>query len=288
MDGKALAERVRADVADDVESLGRPVGLATVLVGDDPASATYVRSKRRACEEVGIAAFDHELGADVSEEALLGLVAELNADEGVTGILVQLPLPAQIDERRVIAAIDPAKDVDGFHPVNAGLLLRGEPALVPATPAGVMELLRAYDVPLEGARAVVVGRSNIVGKPLALLLLAANATVTVCHTRTRELAALVREADVAVAAVGRAGTLTAAMVKPGAAVVDVGINRVDGRVVGDVAEDVREVAGLLTPVPGGVGPMTIAMLLRNTVRAARYQAGDLVFPGVPGYSSGAA
>ncbi len=288
MDGKALAERVRADVAREVEALGRPVGLATVLVGDDPASATYVRAKQRACEEAGIESFDHELSAETSEDALLSLVRDLNADERVTGILVQLPLPAEIDEARVIAAVEPVKDVDGFHPLNAGLLLQGAPALVPATPAGVMELLRAYDVPLEGARAVVVGRSNIVGKPLSLLLLAANATVTVCHTRTRELASLVREADVVVAAAGRAGTVTASMVKPGAAVVDVGINRVDGRIVGDVAEDVREVAGLVTPVPGGVGPMTIAMLLANTVRASRYQAGELVFPGGRGYSSDAA
>jgi methylenetetrahydrofolate dehydrogenase (NADP+) / methenyltetrahydrofolate cyclohydrolase len=288
MDGTALAEQVRADVARDVEALGRPVGLATVLVGDDPASATYVRAKRRACAEAGIESFDHELPAETTEDALVSLVRELNADERVTGILVQLPLPAQVDEERVIATVEPVKDADGFHPLNAGLLLQGAPALVPATPAGVMELLRAYDVPLEGARAVMVGRSNIVGKPLSLLLLAANATVTVCHTRTRELASVVRQADVVVAAAGRAGTVTASMVKPGATVVDVGINRVDGRVVGDVAEEAREVAGLLTPVPGGVGPMTIAMLLANTVRASRYQAGELVFPGRQGYSSGAA
>jgi methylenetetrahydrofolate dehydrogenase (NADP+)/methenyltetrahydrofolate cyclohydrolase len=288
MDGKALAGRVRADIAREIEALGRPVGLATVLVGDDPASATYVRTKRRACAEAGIESFDHELPAETSEDALVSLVRELNADERVTGILVQLPLPAQIDEARVIAAVEPVKDVDGFHPLNAGLLLQGAPALVPATPAGVIELLRAYDVPLEGARAVMVGRSNIVGKPLSLLLLAANATVTVCHTRTRELTAVVREADLVVAAAGRAGTVTAAMIKPGATVVDVGINRVDGRVVGDVAEEVREVAGLLTPVPGGVGPMTIAMLLANTVRASRYQADELVFPGRRRYSAGAA
>ena len=288
IDGKAVAEQVRADVARDVEALGRPVGLATVLVGDDPASATYVRAKQRACAEAGIASFDHELSADTSEDALLSLVGELNADERVTGILVQLPLPAQIDEAGVIAAVKPVKDVDGFHPLNAGLLLQGTPGLVPATPAGVMELLRAYDVPLEGARAVMVGRSNIVGKPLSVLLVAANATVTICHTRTRDLASVVREADLVIAAAGRAGTITARMVKPGAAVVDVGINRVDGRLVGDVAEDVREVAGLVTPVPGGVGPMTIAMLLANTVRASRYQAAELVFPGTRGYSADAA
>jgi methylenetetrahydrofolate dehydrogenase (NADP+)/methenyltetrahydrofolate cyclohydrolase len=287
MDGKALAERVRADVAREVIAVGRPIGLATVLVGDDPASATYVRSKQRACAEAGIDSFDHQLPAETSEDALLALVRELNADERVTGILVQLPLPAHIDEERVVAAVEPVKDVDGFHPLNAGLLLQGAPALVAATPAGVMELLRAYEVPLEGARAVIVGRSKIVGKPLALLLLAANATVTVCHTRTRELESVVREADVVVAAAGRAETVTAPMVKPGATVIDVGINRVDGRLVGDVAEDAREVAGLLTPVPGGVGPMTIAMLLVNTVRASRYQAGELVFPGRRRYSADA-
>jgi methylenetetrahydrofolate dehydrogenase (NADP+) / methenyltetrahydrofolate cyclohydrolase len=288
MDGKALAERVRVEVARDVAALGRPVALATVLVGDDPASATYVRAKRHACAEAGIDSFDHELPDQTSEGALLSLVEEMNADERVTGILVQLPLPAHFDEERVIATVEPVKDVDGFHPLNAGLLLQGAPALVPATPAGVMELLRAYDVRLEGALAVMVGRSKIVGKPLSLLLLAANATVTVCHTRTRGLASVVREGDVVVAAAGRAGTVTAPMVKPGATVIDVGINRVDGRVVGDVAEDVREVAGLLTPVPGGVGPMTIAMLLANTVQASRYQAGELVFPGGRRYSSGAA
>ena len=228
---------------------------------------------------MGIEPIHHELGADTSEEALLGLVADLNADDRVTGILVQLPLPDHIDEGRVIRAIAPIKDVDGFHPASAGHLLQGEPTFVAATPAGIMEILRAYEIPLEGARAVVVGRSNIVGKPMALLLLAENATVTMCHSRTRDLPGVVREADVVVAAVGRAGMVTREMVREGAAVVDVGINRVDGKVVGDVAEDVREVAGFLTPVPGGVGPMTIASLLRNTVRAAGYQQGSLAFPG---------
>ena len=278
MDGRALAARVRADVARELEELGEPVGLATVLVGDDPASELYVRRKREACREVGIEAFDHHLAAGVSEDDLLGLVAELGTDERVTGILVQLPLPDHIDEDRTIAAIPATKDVDGFHPLNAGFLLHGRPAITPATPAGIVELLHAYDVPLAGARAVVVGRSNIVGKPLALLLLSAHATVTVCHTRTRDLASVTREADVLVAASGRAGLITEGMVKPGATVVDVGVNRVDGRVVGDVAEEVRSVAARLTPVPGGVGPMTIAMLLKNTVRAARYAAGQLVFP----------
>jgi methylenetetrahydrofolate dehydrogenase (NADP+) / methenyltetrahydrofolate cyclohydrolase len=279
MDGKALAARVRAEVAREVEEIGRPVGLATVLVGDDQASAIYVRRKQEACEEVGIEPIHHELSADAPEQELLALVAELNGDERVTGILVQLPLPDHMDEGRVIRSLAPVKDVDGFHPVSAGHLLQGEPTFVAATPAGIMEILRAYEIPLLGARAVVVGRSNIVGKPMALLLLGEHATVTVCHSRTRDLAAVVREADVVVAAVGRAGMVTRDMVKAGAAVVDVGINRVEGKVVGDVAEDVREVAGHLTPVPGGVGPMTIASLLRNTVRAARYQGGLLAFPG---------
>jgi methylenetetrahydrofolate dehydrogenase (NADP+)/methenyltetrahydrofolate cyclohydrolase len=279
MDGKALAAQVRAELAGEVAELGRPIGLATVLVGEDEASALYVRSKQNACREVGIEPIHHELSSGTSENELLALVADLNADEGVTGILVQLPLPDHMDEGRVIRSIAPIKDVDGFHPMSAGHLLQGQPTFVAATPAGIMELLRTYEIPLEGARAVVVGRSNIVGKPVSLLLLAENATVTMCHSRTQDLATVVREGDVVVAAVGRAGMVTKDMVKPGATVIDVGINRVDGKVVGDVAEDVREVAGHLTPVPGGVGPMTIASLLRNTVRAARYQAGVLAFPG---------
>jgi methylenetetrahydrofolate dehydrogenase (NADP+) / methenyltetrahydrofolate cyclohydrolase len=278
MDGTALAARVRGQVAREVAELGRPVGLATVLVGEDPASAIYVRSKRKACEEAGIESIHHELGAETSEQELLDLVGDLNGDDRVTGILVQLPLPEQIDEERVIQAIAPVKDVDGFHPANAGFLLLGRPTLPPCTPAGIMELLREYDVPLKGARAAVIGRSNIVGKPIGLLLLAEHATVTMCHSRTRDLAGVVREADVVVAAVGRAGTVTAETVKPGATVIDVGINRVDGAVVGDVDRSVREVAGLVTPVPGGVGPMTIAMLLTNTLRAARFQAELLAFP----------
>jgi methylenetetrahydrofolate dehydrogenase (NADP+) / methenyltetrahydrofolate cyclohydrolase len=278
MDGKALAERVRGEVAQEVERLARPVGLATVLVGDDPASEIYIRRKQEACREVGIEPFDHKLSTEASEEELLRLVAELNADERVTGILCQLPLPEQIDEDRIIRSLSPLKDVDGFHPFSAGHLLQGTPTFVAATPAGIMEILREYEVELLGARAVVVGRSNIVGKPMALLLLAEHATVTICHSRTRDLPAVVRDADVVVAAVGRAGMITGDMVRGGATVVDVGINRVEGKVVGDVAEDVRGKAGLLTPVPGGVGPMTIASLLRNTVRAAGYQAGELAFP----------
>jgi methylenetetrahydrofolate dehydrogenase (NADP+)/methenyltetrahydrofolate cyclohydrolase len=278
MDGKALAAQVRARVAEEVAEHGGAIGLATVLVGDDPASAIYVANKRKACEEAGIESIHHELPADTTEEELLGLVDELNADDRVTGILVQLPLPHQIDDDRVIRAIDPIKDVDGFHPVNAGFLLQGRPTLLPATPSGIMELLRAYEIPLVGANAVVVGRSNIVGKPVALLLLAEHATVTIAHSRTRELPEVLRAADVVVAAVGRAQMVTAEIVKPGATVVDVGINRVDGKVVGDVDEGVREVAGHVTPVPGGVGPMTIAMLLANTVRAARYQSRGLAHP----------
>jgi methylenetetrahydrofolate dehydrogenase (NADP+)/methenyltetrahydrofolate cyclohydrolase len=278
MDGKALAERVRGEVANEVAEIEHPIGLATVLVGEDPASAVYVRSKQKACREVGIEPIDHQLPADTAEADLLALVEKLNADEGVTGILVQLPLPDQIDEDRVIRSISPIKDVDGFHPFSAGHLFQGSPTFVAATPAGIMEILRAYDVGLVGARAVVIGRSNIVGKPMALLLLAEHATVTICHSRTRDLPAVVREADVVVAAVGHPDTVTADMVREGATVVDVGINRTEEGLVGDVAADVRDKAGLLTPVPGGVGPMTIASLLRNTIRAARYQTGALAFP----------
>jgi methylenetetrahydrofolate dehydrogenase (NADP+) / methenyltetrahydrofolate cyclohydrolase len=278
MDGKALAERVRKEVAGEVAALGRPVGLATVLVGDDPASAVYVRSKQKASREVGIEPFDHNLSSDTSQEDLLALVEQLNEDDAVTGILVQLPLPDQIDEDHIIRSINPIKDVDGFHPFNAGHLFQGSPTFVAATPAGIMEILREYRVELEGARAVVIGRSNIVGKPMALLLLVEHATVTICHSRTRDLPAVVREADVVVAAVGHPQTVTADMVREGATVIDVGINRTDEGLVGDVAQDVGEKAGLLTPVPGGVGPMTIASLLRNTVRAARYQSGELAFP----------
>jgi methylenetetrahydrofolate dehydrogenase (NADP+) / methenyltetrahydrofolate cyclohydrolase len=278
MDGKALAGRVRAEVADEVREFGRSIGLATVLVGDDPASAIYVRSKQKACREVGIEPIDHQLPPNTSEADLLSLVGQLNADDAVTGILVQLPLPEQIDEDRVIRSIRPIKDVDGFHPFSAGHLFQGSPTFVAATPAGIMEILRAYDVELKGARAVVIGRSNIVGKPMALLLLAEHATVTICHSRTRDLPGVVREADVIVAAVGHPNTVTEDMVREGATVVDVGINRTEEGLVGDVAADVGDKAGLLTPVPGGVGPMTIASLLRNTVRAGRYQSGALAFP----------
>ncbi|HUH14695.1 MAG TPA: bifunctional 5,10-methylenetetrahydrofolate dehydrogenase/5,10-methenyltetrahydrofolate cyclohydrolase [Gaiellaceae bacterium] len=278
MDGKALAARIRAEVATEVAAFERPIGIATVLVGDDPASDVYIRMKHKATLEVGMEARDLRLPGETAEDELLALVAELNADAAVDGILVQLPLPAHIDESRVIRAVDPLKDVDGFHPVNAGLLLAGTPGHVPGTPLGVLELLDEYGVELEGANAVVVGRSGIVGKPVALLLLHRHATVTICHSRTRDLAAETSRADVLVAAVGVPGIVTAGMVKEGAAVVDVGINRTEAGLVGDVAGDIAERAGLFTPVPGGVGPMTIAMLLKSTLRAARYRTGVLAHP----------
>ena len=278
MDGKALAARIRAEVAAEVAAFERPIGLATVLVGDDPASDVYIRMKHKATLEVGIEARDLRLPATTSEEELLALVAELNADDAIDGILVQLPLPGGIDERRVIRAVDPVKDVDGFHPVNAGLLLAGSPAHVPGTPLGVLALLDEYEVELQSANAVVIGRSDIVGKPAALLLLHRHATVTVCHSRTRDLATETLRADVLVAAVGVPGIVQPGMVKEGAAVIDVGITRTKDGLVGDVDPAVAERAGLLTPVPGGVGPMTIAMLLRSTIRAARYRTGVLAHP----------
>jgi methylenetetrahydrofolate dehydrogenase (NADP+) / methenyltetrahydrofolate cyclohydrolase len=268
MDGAGLAERIRAQVADEVKELGE-VGLTTILVGEDPASDVYIRRKQDAAKEVGILARDYRLEEKTTEDEVLDLVGRLNRDDGVDGILVQLPLPGHIDEQRVIEAGDPAKDVDGFHPVNAGRLSLGLDGLVAGTPTGILTLLDEYDVPLSGARAVVVGRSNIVGKPVALLLLARNATVTICHSRTADLAAETRRADVLVVAVGHAGLITPDMVKEGATVVDVGMNRTDEGLRGDVDPAVMERAGLMTPVPGGVGPMTIASLLRNTVKAAR-------------------
>jgi len=278
MDGKALAERTRGEIAEEVRELGE-IGLATVLVGDDPASDIYIRLKHKAAAEVGINAKDIRLASQTIEEELLAQVAELNADESIDGLLVQLPLPSQIDEARVIRAIDPVKDVDGLHPLNFGQLVLGRPAHVGATPVGVMRLLEEYDVQLEGSRAVVVGRSDIVGKPAALLLLHANATVTVCHSRTRDLGAVTREADVLVVAVGRANVIGPDDVREGATVVDVGMNRGDDGVVGDVDPAAAERAGLITPVPGGVGPMTIAMLLESAVKAAKYRRGLLAFPG---------
>jgi methylenetetrahydrofolate dehydrogenase (NADP+)/methenyltetrahydrofolate cyclohydrolase len=274
IDGKAVAAAVRRQVATEVASFaaerGRTPLLTTVIVGDDPASEVYVRNKHRACEEAGMRSAHHGLAAETSEAELLRLVTELGEDEDVDGILVQLPVPAHIDPDRVVAAIDPAKDVDGLTPVNAGLLAHGMPGLVPCTPSGVMELLRHEGVELEGAEAVVVGRSKLVGVPVARLLLAANATVTVCHSRTRDLAATCRRADVLVAAVGSPRLLGAEAVKPGAVVIDVGVNRTDDGLVGDVDfEAAVDIAAAITPVPGGVGPMTIAMLLVNTLAAAR-------------------
>ncbi|MGH3104304.1 MAG: bifunctional 5,10-methylenetetrahydrofolate dehydrogenase/5,10-methenyltetrahydrofolate cyclohydrolase [Gaiellaceae bacterium] len=277
MDGRALGERIRAAVAEEVAALGG-LGLATVLVGDDPASQIYIRGKHEAAEAAGIAPTDVRLPADVGEEELLALIDRLNADDGVDGILVQLPLPGHIDEARVIRAVDPEKDVDGLHPLNAGLLYLGRQTLVPATPLGIMALLDEYRVPVAGARAVVVGRSPLVGKPTAMLLLQGNATVTVCHSRTDDLARHTLDADVLVAAVGMPGLIGADMVKAGSTVIDVGTNRTDAGLVGDVDPGAAEVAAFATPVPGGVGPMTIALLLQNTVRAARYRRGRLAFP----------
>jgi methylenetetrahydrofolate dehydrogenase (NADP+) / methenyltetrahydrofolate cyclohydrolase len=278
MDGRALAERIRVEVANEVEGLEAAPGLATVLVGDDPASDIYIRNKHKAAREVGIEAFDHRLSQDSSEEDVLGLVQELNDKDEIDAILVQLPLPKGVDENKVIRAVEPIKDVDGFHPFNAGQLYLGEPTHVPATPLGILALLDEYDVELEGADAVVIGRSQIVGKPVAHLLLQRNATVTLCHSRTKDLAGRARQADVLVVATGQAGLVDAEDVKPGAVVVDVGINRTETGIVGDVDPAAAERAGRITPVPGGVGPMTIAMLLRSTVRAARYRKGLLAYP----------
>jgi len=280
MDGRALGERIRAEVAEEVKGLERAPGLATVLVGDDPASDIYIRNKHKAAREAGIDARDHRLSKDVSEEDVLGLVEELNENDEIDAILVQVPLPAGMDENRVIRALEPIKDVDGFHPFNAGQLYLGEPTHVPATPLGIVALLDEYDVELEGASAVVIGRSEIVGKPVAHLLLLRNATVTICHSRTKDLAERARAADVLVVATGRAGLVGADEVKEGAAVIDVGINRTDTGIIGDVDPAAADRAGLITPVPGGVGPMTIAMLLRSTVRAARYRRGLLAYPQV--------
>jgi methylenetetrahydrofolate dehydrogenase (NADP+) / methenyltetrahydrofolate cyclohydrolase len=279
IDGKAVAERIRGEVADEARELGE-VGLATVLVGDDPASEIYIGLKQKAAAEAGIHARDVRLSSHTTEDELLAEVQQLNADDAIDGVLVQLPLPDQIDEARIIRAIDPVKDVDGLHPLNFGQLVLGRPAHVGATPVGVMRLLEEYDVPLEGASAVVVGRSDIVGKPAALLLLHANATVTMCHSRTKDLGAVTREADVLVVAVGQASVIGPGDIREGATVIDVGMNRGEAGVVGDVDPASAERAGLITPVPGGVGPMTIAMLLASAVKAAKYRRGLVAFPGV--------
>jgi len=272
IDGKALAARVREEVAAKVAELG-DVGLTTVLVGDDPASHVYINGKHKAATAAGIHANDLRLPADTPEDELLALLADLNADDSVDGILVQLPLPSHIDETKAIAAIDPGKDVDGFHPVNAGLLYLGRPTVVPGTPLGIMRMLAEYRIELQGARAVVVGRSSIVGKPMAHLLLQANATVTICHSRTVDLQRHTLDADVLVAAVGQLHLIGAEMVKAGATVIDVGMNRTADGLFGDVDPGAMERAAYMTPVPGGVGPMTIAMLLENTVTAARARRG---------------
>ncbi|MBK6691573.1 MAG: bifunctional methylenetetrahydrofolate dehydrogenase/methenyltetrahydrofolate cyclohydrolase FolD [Myxococcales bacterium] len=284
LDGKKLAETVRGEVKEGVlafvKRFGRAPGLHVILVGDDPASAVYTRNKEKASKEVGMNGELHRLPAETSEAELLALIARLNDDASVDGILVQLPLPKSIREMAVLDAVSPAKDVDGFHPQNAGLLASGRPALVPCTPRGSMRLIRESGAKLAGAHAVVVGRSNIVGKPMAQLLLAEHATVTIAHSRTSDLASVCRSADVLVAAVGKAELIRGSMIKPGAIVIDVGINRVPAeepgktKLVGDVAfAEAKEVAGAITPVPGGVGPMTIACLLENTLRAAWLREG---------------
>lgn len=277
IDGKALAEKLRAKIADEVSTFTVETGvtphLAAVLVGEDPASAVYVRNKERACAKVGIKSTLHRLAAETTQAELLELIGTLNQDSCVHGILVQLPLPAQIREKSVLDAVSVMKDVDAFHPENVGLIVQGRPRFLPCTPYGVQQMLIHHGVQISGAHAVVIGRSEIVGKPLANMLLqkgeAANATVTVCHSRTRNLKAITRQADILVAAIGLPRFVKADMVKPGAAVIDVGINRVEEKLVGDVDFDqVREVAGAISPVPRGVGPMTITMLLRNTLTAA--------------------
>jgi methylenetetrahydrofolate dehydrogenase (NADP+)/methenyltetrahydrofolate cyclohydrolase len=278
MSGKPLAERIRAEVAEEVKAIGR-IGLVTVLVGDDPASDVYIRLKHKAATEAGFDATDLRLPTETTEQALLAKLAELNASDDVDAILVQLPLPDHIDEARIIRAVAPAKDVDGFHPLNAGELYLGRPAIVSATPRGVMALLAEHRVELDGARVVVIGRSAIVGKPVSMLLQQANATVTVCHSHTQDLARHTLDADVLVAAAGFPALVTADMVKQGSVVVDVGMNRTEAGLVGDVDPAAAEVAAFMTPVPGGVGPMTIACLLENAVQCARYRRGELAYPG---------
>ena len=278
LDGKALAAEIRSEVKTQVAALaekGVSTALAVILVGDDSASQVYVRNKIKACADTGIRSLEFRMPAETTQQQLLAKIAELNADENVDGILVQLPLPKQINADAVIAAIDPAKDVDGFHVANAGALVTGKQGFVPCTPFGVMRLIGKSGVNPRGKSAVIVGRSNIVGKPMALLLLAADATVTVAHSRTPDLSAVTRNADILVAAVGRAKLIKADMVKPGAVVIDVGMNRDEnGKLCGDVDfAEVKEIAGSITPVPGGVGPMTIAMLMQNTVLAAQMRRG---------------
>ncbi len=272
IDGKKVSAEVKGRITAEAKALkqktGKSPGLAVVLVGDDPASSVYVRNKKKTCQQVGFRSFEHHLPADTSQEKLLALVQDLNRNDHVNGILVQLPLPGHIDSEKVLEAVDPAKDVDGFHPENVGRLVGGNAILKPCTPAGIIELLDRYKVKIEGKNAVVLGRSNIVGKPAAFLLLHRHATVTICHSRTKDLAAVARTADILIAAIGKPRFVTADMIQDGAVVIDVGINRVDGKLVGDVDfESVEKKASLITPVPGGVGPMTIAMLMANTLQA---------------------
>ena len=272
IDGKKVSGQIRNRLAEEVQELnkktGKTPGLATVLVGDDPASAVYVRNKNKICGELGFQSFEHKLSADTSEEQLLQLVGELNSNKNIHGILVQLPLPDQIDSEKILQAIDPKKDVDGFHPVNVGKLVVGNALLTPCTPTGIIELLDHYDIEISGKHAVIIGRSNIVGKPVSMLLLQRNATITICHSRTQDLEEVTRSADIIVAAVGRANFVTEEMVSEGTVVIDVGINRVDGKLTGDVDfEPVSKKASHITPVPGGVGPMTIALLMENTLKA---------------------
>lgn len=274
IDGKAVAAKCRAEVRDEVKMLvssgKRAPCLAVVLVGDDPASQVYVRNKKKACDEAGITSLEYLLPEYTSEKELLETIEFLNRDDGVDGILVQLPLPKHLNESLILSAIDIGKDVDCFHPYNVGLLYSGKPAFLPCTPAGVMRLLSEYGAEISGKECVIIGRSNIVGKPMAALLLAENGTVTLCHSKTADLRAHTQRADILVVACGKPKLIGADMIKPGAVIVDVGINRVDGKLCGDVDfEACREKAGLITPVPGGVGPMTIAMLLQNTLRAAK-------------------
>ena len=272
IDGKKVSEEIRNRLAEEIQKLkkktGKTPGLATVLVGDDPASAVYVRNKNKICGELGFQSFEKKLSADTSEEKLLQLVGELNSNKDIHGILVQLPLPNQIDSEKILEAIDPKKDVDGFHPINVGKLLVGNALLTPCTPTGIIKLLDRYDIEISGKHAVIIGRSNIVGKPVSMLLLQRNATITICHSRTQKLEEVTRSADILVAAVGRAKFVTEEMVSEGTVVIDVGINRVDGKLTGDVDfEPVSKKASHITPVPGGVGPMTIALLMENTLKA---------------------
>ena len=277
IDGKAVAAEIKGKIKEEVAELvkiGKTPGLAVIIVGDDPASRVYVNNKKKACAEVGIYSLEYALSADTSQDKLISLIGKLNKDPSIHGILVQLPLPSHIDDRAVINAISPDKDVDAFHPANVGHIMIGDFRFAPCTPAGIIELINKTGISCEGKECVIIGRSNIVGKPMSMLMLKKNATVTVCHSKTKDLASVVKRADIVIAAAGKAKMITADMIKPGAVVIDVGINRgEDGKLCGDVDfENVKEIAGAITPVPGGVGPMTIAMLMKNTLTAGKYYA----------------